>query len=157
MTQRHEWEGTAASQLHTGSCNSYNENIIFKWGDLFFLQLLRTAIGMSSVVMWATLYYTYHELHKIIPIHGMFLLYQKIIYDILGIWIDVIPSAVTLAISEHYHGIPNNKNCHWQWTFWTSLSQSKKVQSSQKPTKKRWISIFNYPSHWPILNAVLKA
>jgi len=67
---------------------------------------------MSSVVMWATLYYTYHELHKIIPIHGMFLLYQKIIYDILGIWIDVIPSAVTLAISEHYYGIPNNKNCH---------------------------------------------
>ena len=32
-------------------------NNIFKWGDLYFLQLLGTAMGTSAAVMWATLYY----------------------------------------------------------------------------------------------------
>ena len=63
-------------------------NHIFEWGDLFFLQLLGTAMGTSSAVMWATLYYAYHEVHTLIPNHGHNLLYfKRFIDDIFGIWI----------------------------------------------------------------------
>ena len=63
-------------------------NNIFEWGDLFFLQLIGTAMGTSAAVMWATLYYAYHEVHTLIPAHGQFLLYfKRFIDDILGIWI----------------------------------------------------------------------
>ena len=62
-------------------------NIFFKWGDLYFLQLLETAMGTSAAVMWATLYYAYHEVHCLIPKHGNNLLYLKrFIDDILGVW-----------------------------------------------------------------------
>ena len=42
-------------------------NNIFEYGDLCFIQLLGTAMGTSAVVMWATLYYAYHEVHTILP------------------------------------------------------------------------------------------
>ena len=32
-------------------------NNIFEWGDLYFLQLLGTAMGTSSACMWATIYF----------------------------------------------------------------------------------------------------
>jgi hypothetical protein len=63
-------------------------NNIFEWGDMFFLQLLGTAMGTSSAVMWATLYYAYHEVHTLIPKHGHNLLYfKRFIDDIFGVWI----------------------------------------------------------------------
>ncbi|KAL7554543.1 hypothetical protein ACHAWF_017999 [Thalassiosira exigua] len=37
------------------------KNNIFEWGDLYFLQLLGTAIGTSATCMWATLYYCVHK------------------------------------------------------------------------------------------------
>ena len=62
-------------------------NNIFEWGDLYFLQLLGTAMGTSSAVMWATIYYAYHEIFKLIPTHGESLLYfRRFIDDIFGIW-----------------------------------------------------------------------
>ena len=45
-------------------------NNIFEWGDLYFLQLLGTAMGTSAAVMWATLYFAYHEEHTLIPMHS---------------------------------------------------------------------------------------
>ena len=64
------------------------QNNLFEFGDMYFLQLLGTAMGTSSAVMWATLYYAYHEVHTLIPTHGDSLLYfQRFIDDILGIWI----------------------------------------------------------------------
>jgi hypothetical protein len=62
-------------------------NNIFEWGDLYFLQLLGTAMGTSSAVMWATIYYTYHEISRLIPTQGESLLYfRRLIDDIFGIW-----------------------------------------------------------------------
>jgi hypothetical protein len=64
------------------------KNNIFEWGDLCFLQLLGTAMGTSAAVMWATLYYAYHEVHTILPRHGTSLLYfKRFIDDIFGIWV----------------------------------------------------------------------
>jgi hypothetical protein len=53
------------------------KNNIFEWGDLCFLQLLGTAMGTSAAVMWATIYFAYHEVHTILPRHGTSLLYFK--------------------------------------------------------------------------------
>lgn len=64
------------------------KNNIFEWGDLYFLQLLGTAMGTSAAVMWATIYYAYHEVHTLIPRHGIHLHYfKRFIDDIFGIWI----------------------------------------------------------------------
>ena len=53
---------------------------------MYFLQLLGTAMGTSSAVMWATLYCAYHGVHKLIPQHGQHLLYFiRFIDDIFGI------------------------------------------------------------------------
>ena len=63
-------------------------NNIFEYGDLCFLQLLGTAMGTSAAVMWATLYFAYHEVHTIIPKYGDCLLYfKRFIDDIFGVWV----------------------------------------------------------------------
>ena len=36
-------------------------NTIFEWGEMYFFQLLGTAMGTSSVCMWATIYFAVHE------------------------------------------------------------------------------------------------
>ena len=56
-------------------------NNIFEWGDMFFLQLLDTTMGTSSAVIWAMLYYAYHEVHTLILKHGYSLLYFKCYID----------------------------------------------------------------------------
>ena len=62
-------------------------NNLFEFGDLYFLQLLWTAMGTSATVTQATIYYTYHDVHTLILKHGHNLLYFKhFIDDILGIW-----------------------------------------------------------------------
>ena len=64
------------------------KNNIFEWGDLYFLQLLGTAMGTSAACMWATIYFTSHETNTLIPKHGHKLLYfRRFIDDIFGIWI----------------------------------------------------------------------
>ena len=62
-------------------------NNIFEWGTLRFLQLLGTAMGTSAAVMWATLYFGYHEAKSLIPKYGKYMLYfKRFIDDIFGIW-----------------------------------------------------------------------
>ena len=55
-------------------------NNIFEFGDLYFLQLLGTAMCTSAAVMWETLYYAYHEIHTLLPKHGTNLLYYNLTY-----------------------------------------------------------------------------
>ena len=63
------------------------KNNIFEYGDLCFLQLDGTAMGTLAAVMWATLYCAYHEVHTIIPKHGLSLHYFKcFINDVFGVW-----------------------------------------------------------------------
>ena len=63
-------------------------NNIFEFGDCYFLQLIGTAMGTSAAVMWATLYYAYHEVHTLIPRHGQHLFYfKRFIDDMFGVWI----------------------------------------------------------------------
>ena len=55
---------------------------------MYFLQLLGTAMGTSAVVMWVTIYLVYHEIHQLIPVHGLHLFYFKRFMDnIIGIQI----------------------------------------------------------------------
>ena len=62
---------------------------IFEWGTLHLLQLIGTAMGTSAAVMWATLYFGYHEAHCLIPKYGSYLLYfRQFVDDIFGIWLD---------------------------------------------------------------------
>ena len=65
------------------------KNNIFEWGDLHFLQLLGTAMGTSAACMWATIYFTVHEMGTLIPKYGSQLpLFGQFIDVIIGIWID---------------------------------------------------------------------
>ena len=63
------------------------KNHIFEWGELYFLQLIGTAMGTSAAVMWATLYYYYHEKTVLFPKYGTQLRYYRhFIDDMFGIW-----------------------------------------------------------------------
>ena len=63
------------------------ENNIFSFGDLYFLQLLGTAMGTSAACMWATIYYAIHEMDTLLPTHGpRLLLLCRFIDDMIGIW-----------------------------------------------------------------------
>ena len=63
-------------------------NNIFEWGVLRFLQLLGTAMGTSAAVMWATIYFGYHEAKTLIPKYGdHFLYFKRYIDDIFLIWL----------------------------------------------------------------------
>ena len=42
-------------------------NNIFEWGNLYFLQLLGTAMGTSAACMWATIYFAIREMGTLIP------------------------------------------------------------------------------------------
>ena len=64
------------------------KNNIFEWGDLYFLQLLGTAMGTSAACMWATIYFAVHEMGTIIPKYNdNLLLFCRFIDDIFGIWV----------------------------------------------------------------------
>ena len=45
-------------------------NNIFVFVDLYFLQLLCTAVGTSAACMWATIYYGVHENNILLPTHN---------------------------------------------------------------------------------------
>ena len=61
---------------------------VFQFGVLYFLQLLGTAMGTSAAVMWATLYFAYHEHHCLLRKYDRQLLfYKRYIDDVIAIWL----------------------------------------------------------------------
>jgi len=63
-------------------------NNIFEWGDMYFLQLLGTAMGTSAACMWATIYFGVHESNKLIPTYqNQLSLLRRFIDDMIGIWV----------------------------------------------------------------------
>ena len=72
---------TVLSEMRTIMTNN-----IFKFGDLYFLQLVSITMGTSAAVIYATLYYTYHKVHIILLSHGYNLQYlTQFINNIFGI------------------------------------------------------------------------
>lgn len=68
-------------------------NNIFEWGDMYFLQLLGTAMGTSAACMWATIYFTVHEAGMLIPKYDQhLLLFKRFIDDMIIVWLDDSPS-----------------------------------------------------------------
>ena len=62
-------------------------NNVFEWRDMYFLELFGTAIETPAAVMWTTIYIAYQEVHQLIPVHGVYLLYYKcFIKNIFGVW-----------------------------------------------------------------------
>ena len=58
-------------------------------GDRYFLQLLCSAIGTSTVCIWTTTYFAVGEMGSIIPKFGnKILLFMRFIDDLVGMWID---------------------------------------------------------------------
>ena len=57
------------------------ENNIFEFGTHDFIQLLGTVMGTSAAVMWATLYYGYHEAHRLLPTYSEQLFYYRRFID----------------------------------------------------------------------------
>ena len=63
------------------------KNNVFEFGNLYFLQLIGTAMGTSSACDWATIYFGVHENTCILPKHGKHLQYsRRFLDDIYGIW-----------------------------------------------------------------------
>lgn len=62
-------------------------NNVFTFGDLHFLQLVGTAMGTSSACMWATIYFSIHEMNTLIPRYQHCLpTFNRFIDDIFGVW-----------------------------------------------------------------------
>ncbi len=60
---------------------------VFQFGNTYWQQADGAAMGTSSAVMFATLYYALHERTTLLPQYHIHLIYYKQhIYDIFGIW-----------------------------------------------------------------------
>ena len=87
-------------------------NNIFEWGSLYFLQLIGTAMGTSAAVMWATLYFGYHEAKTLLPKYGTYhLYYRRFIDDIVGIWLW----DNSTAWNDHIADVNNFKILTWEF------------------------------------------
>ena len=65
-------------------------NNIFECGDMYFFQLLGTAIDTSAVCMWVTIYSAVHKnTALIITFQNNLLIYKRSIVNICNIWIPV--------------------------------------------------------------------
>ena len=68
-------------------------NNVFEFGDTRYLQLMGTAMGTSSVCMYATIYFAIHEIETLVPTFGQNLFFVKrYIDDLIGIWVVNDPS-----------------------------------------------------------------
>jgi hypothetical protein len=65
------------------------QNNIFEWEDLYFLQLLGTAMRISRTCMWATIYFAVHEMGSHLPCFDRHMpLFLGFIDAIIVIWVE---------------------------------------------------------------------
>ena len=72
--------------------NLIMRNNLMQFGDSYFLQLIGTAMGTSVAVIFANLYYGWHEKTCILPHYNTkdncpLVFYRRFIDDIFGIWV----------------------------------------------------------------------
>ena len=61
-------------------------NNSFEWVDMYFLQLLGTAMGTLPAVMWATLQFAYHKVHWLITVHRVYIFsFKRFINNTIGV------------------------------------------------------------------------
>jgi len=59
---------------------------LFEYGDCFFKQLIGTAMGTPVAVIWAMIYFHWHEKHKLIPSYGTKIPFMvRFVDDIFGV------------------------------------------------------------------------
>ena len=59
---------------------------IFEYGDCYFKQLVGTAMGTPVAVIWAMIYFYWHEKHKLIPCYGQKIpIMYRFVDDIFGV------------------------------------------------------------------------
>ena len=105
-------------------------NNIFEWGNMYFLQLLGTAMGTSAACMWATIYFALHESNTLIPNYTLSLaLFRRFIDDIFGIWIGNSKDWETFKNECNNFGILtwDSKNSPYQSTSLISPFQSRTI------------------------------
>ncbi|KAL7531325.1 hypothetical protein ACHAWF_003719 [Thalassiosira exigua] len=65
------------------------KNKIFEWDDMYFLQLLGTAMGTSAACMWTLIFYAVHKMGLLIPKYrNNLLLFLCFIDNMFGVWLD---------------------------------------------------------------------
>ncbi|KAL7523138.1 hypothetical protein ACHAWF_000393, partial [Thalassiosira exigua] len=75
------------------------KNNLFEFGDLYFLQLLGTAIGTSATCMVATIYFWVHE-RNLLPTYSNYILFLRcFIDDMFGIWVPTSAATTTAWMS----------------------------------------------------------
>ena len=123
-------------------------NNIFEWGDMYFLQLLGTAMGTSAACMWATIYFAVHETQTLIPTYSTNLLvYLRFIDDIFGIW---IPSANRRAWQKFQEDTNNFGILTWKFeelaTSVNFLDLTISIEDSKIVTKtyQKSINLYQY-------------
>ena len=104
-------------------------NNIFTFGVLHFLQLLGTAMGTSAAVMWATIYFAFWEIHKLLPLYRHYLYDKKLcryIDDLFLIWICDDCDGPCCSTCPNWNGFKHDLNGFGQLR-WTIAEPSKKA------------------------------
>ena len=90
------------------------QNNIFQWGDMYFLYLSGTVMGLSAACMWATIYYVVHEATTLIPTYSSNRLLFKCFIDFFfGTW---VPSPEQPNASINFQANVNHLEI-LKWTF----------------------------------------
>ena len=62
-------------------------NIVFQFGDTYWLQKVGTAMGVPPALPWATIFFGIHKETVLTQFRDRLQLYRRFIDDVLGIWL----------------------------------------------------------------------
>ncbi|KAL7552672.1 hypothetical protein ACHAWF_015901, partial [Thalassiosira exigua] len=124
------------------------KNNVFSWGDLYFLQLLGTAMGTSAACMWATIYFWVHERNLIASYSNYLFFLKRFIDDMFGIWIPNTPAAIT-AWTSFQSNVNNFGISEWGAVI-TAAPPLFALGSAATPLRLRAKSFFLF-SHFQVI------